>query len=86
VELTKLFGDLEGSLEGLGFRRERRGFSPHVTIARVRSGRNRGQLVEEVTESSDELFGEMPVNHIMLKRSELTPRGPIYSTLALSQG
>jgi len=80
-ELSRIFGHLEDPLGGLGFRPERRGFSPHVTLARVRSGRNRERLMEEVARSSDEFFGEMQVRHIRLKRSELTPRGPIYSTL-----
>jgi 2'-5' RNA ligase len=68
----------------LGFKPERRGFSPHITIARVRSGRNRGQLVDEVLRSQGEMFGGFEVKHIRLKKSVLTPRGPVYSTLAES--
>ena len=83
-ELTEIFGRLEPELVGMGFRPESRGFSPHMTLARVRSGRNRQRLVEEVTNHADEVYGELGVEHIRLKKSVLTPRGPIYSTIAES--
>jgi len=40
--------------------------------------------VEEVTANADEVFGEFEVGYIRLKKSVLTPRGPIYSTIAQS--
>jgi len=83
-ETKSIYDDLESGLEGLGFRRERRRFSPHVTIARVRSGRNRDRLVEEVLNHRDDVFGGFEVGRVRLKKSVLTPRGPIYSTLAES--
>jgi len=83
-ETKRIYDDLETGLEGVGFRRERRRFSPHVTIARVRSGRNRDRLVEEVLSHRDDVFGRFEVSRVRLKRSVLTPRGPIYSTLAES--
>jgi len=87
-ELAKIFGQLEPELFGMGFRPESRGFSPHVTLARalarVRSGRNRQRLVDEVTAHADEAYGGFEVQHIRLKKSVLTPRGPIYSTVAES--
>lgn len=85
-ELTDIFRRLEPELVGMGFRQEGRGFSPHITLARVRSGRNRERLVEEVMAHAEEVFGEMEVAHIRLKKSVLTPRGPIYSTIAESTG
>ena len=47
-ELTAIFRDLEPRLVDLDFKPESRPFSPHITIARVRSGRNRDRLIEEV--------------------------------------
>lgn len=85
-ELTAVFNRLEPELVRMGFRPERRGFSPHITLARVRSGRNRGRLVEEVTARADGVFGELEVGDIRLKRSVLTPRGPLYSTISESKG
>lgn len=84
-ELRGIFNRLESRLMGLGFKPERRGLSPHITLARVRSGRNRDRLVEQVRTHEDESFGAFEVRHIRLKKSVLTPRGPIYSTIAESK-
>jgi len=83
-ELTHIFRNVERELVEMGFKPERRGFSPHITIARVRSGRNRDRLAEYVRSHSNDLFGGFEVKHVRLKKSILTPRGPIYSTLAES--
>ena len=83
-ELKGIFDRLESGLVGMGFRPERRGFSPHITIARVRSGRNRDRLIEEVIALEGRDFGVFEVGHVKLKKSVLTPRGPIYTDLALS--
>ncbi len=84
AELSEIFKRLESGLTGLGFRPEGRGFSPHITLARVRSERNRERLAEQVMIKSDEGFGEFTLNYIRLKKSVLTPKGPIYSTIAQS--
>ena len=80
-ELEDLFKKIEPRLIGLGIRPERSSFHPHITLARVRSGRNRDQLIRQITGLSDEPFGEIVVWSFKLKRSTLTPRGPIYSTI-----
>jgi 2'-5' RNA ligase len=83
-QLEEIWGEIDGKLRELGFERERRRFSPHITIGRVRSGRNRDQLIHEISSLRDYVFGELHVDRIALKKSVLTPRGPIYSTLAES--
>ena len=83
-QLVEVWKDVDTKLSGLGFERERRGFSPHITIGRVRSGRNRERLVEELSTLSDYVFGGLQVDRVVLKKSVLTPRGPIYTTLAES--
>lgn len=80
-ELIALFKEIEPRLRGLGIRPERNPFHPHVTLARVRSGRKREELIRQVMDLADEEFGEIVVTRFKLKRSTLTPRGPIYSTL-----
>jgi 2'-5' RNA ligase len=60
-------------------RREDHEPSPHLTIARVRSGRNGDMLLREVNSLRDVNMGEVPVKEIRLKQSVLTPQGPIYS-------
>ncbi len=84
-EMLAVFTELERGLKALGFEPERRPFQPHVTLCRVRSGRNRAQLAEAVHTMEDEEFGPQRVEHIRLKKSVLTKNGPIYSTAAESR-
>ena len=80
-ELQNIFSQLEPRLKELGLPGERRGFSPHITIGRVKSGRNREALYSAITEMADEEFGSMIVKFVRLKKSILTPKGPVYSTV-----
>ncbi len=81
AELIHVFTQLDTKLQAVGFTSDRRGFTPHITVARVSSGRQREALVEVVSAWRDREFGVFGVDAIQLKRSVLTPRGPIYSTL-----
>ncbi len=80
----EVWKDVDTKISGLGVEREGGRFSPHITVGRVRSGRNRDRLVEEISALSDYVFGDLQVDRIVLKKSVLTPRGPIYTTLAES--
>jgi 2'-5' RNA ligase len=80
-QLKNVFSQLEPRLRGLGLTPDHRGFSPHLTIARVRSGRNKAQLAKFITENANYEFGAINAKCLRLKKSDLTPRGPIYSTL-----
>lgn len=80
-ELTAIFNMLEPRLQRAGFRREPRGFSPHLTIARVKVVRNRAALLDFVAKRTDYAFGSFTAQSLKLKRSVLTPQGPIYTTL-----
>jgi len=80
-QLKNIFSQLEPRLRGLGFTPDPKGFSPHLTIARVRSGRNKQQLAEFITENANYEFGTINAKCLRLKKSDLTPIGPVYSTL-----
>lgn len=80
-ELTNVFEQLEPRLRGLGFKPDTKGFSPHLTIARVRTGRNKVRLAELIRQLEDTQFGAVNAECLKLKKSDLTPRGPIYTTL-----
>ncbi len=80
-ELRNIFDQLEPRLRKLGFKPDSKGFSPHLTIARVRSGRNKSELARCVEELADHEFGVFRANCLRLKKSMLTPKGPVYSTL-----
>ena len=80
-QLSNIFTQLEPRIRSLGFAPDPKGFSPHLTIARVRSARNKAQLAEFIQKNAKHNFGIVKAQCLRLKRSELTPKGPIYSTL-----
>ena len=80
-KLKDVFEQLEPRLRGLGLKPDTKGFSPHLTIARVRTGRNKAQLIKIVQELEDYEFGVVKAECLRLKKSDLTPKGPIYTTL-----
>jgi RNA 2',3'-cyclic 3'-phosphodiesterase len=65
------------ALEGIG-ERDDRPFRPHITLARVRSGRNMHELAEALRQIVGMEFGTVGLREIKLKSSTLTPNGPIY--------
>ena len=79
VEL--IYEQTEKLLHQLGFSRETRPFSPHITVARVKSGRKRDEIAAFLGHLTDESFGTSNVQSVRLKQSVLSPSGPKYSTL-----
>lgn len=77
--LGEMAKSLDASLEDLGFDRDRKGFVPHLTLARARSGRNMGVVQEMLRKHAATDFGSYPVGKLLLKKSVLGPQGPTYS-------
>jgi 2'-5' RNA ligase len=80
-QLKNIFSQLEPQMRALGFEPDTHGFSPHLTIARVRSGANKQRLAEVVSKETDYDFGPIKANCLRLKKSQLSPKGPTYSTV-----
>ena len=68
---------VDNALSNLEFLREEK-FVPHLTLGRVRSGRNRNELLITLRKLEDIEIGKMTVNEIKLFQSKLTPDGPLY--------
>lgn len=82
-ELTKLARGIEEHLEELGFPKEKRPYSGHLTLGRIRSMRNKENLKKIIEEKMGfQAENELYVNRIVFFRSELKPSGPIYTKLA----
>jgi 2'-5' RNA ligase len=77
--LRSIRGILDRGLRGLKIYEDEHGFTPHITIARVRGRANIDKLSMYVEENMDLDLGFSSVTRVVLKRSFLTPRGPIYS-------
>jgi len=80
-ELQRIFDQLEPRLQKIGVKKETRGFSPHLTIARVRTSHRKAELIRCLKEIEDYEFGIVEAKCLRLKRSILKPQGPIYLTL-----
>ncbi|MCS7112982.1 MAG: RNA 2',3'-cyclic phosphodiesterase [Nitrososphaerota archaeon] len=80
-ELKDIYEKVEAKLSGLGFARDPRGFTAHLTVSRVKSIHDRAKLFELIDRWRGYTFGEYRVDRVKLKRSVLTPRGPVYSDL-----
>lgn len=55
---------------------------PHLTLARVKSGKNKEKVQELVKKYKDKEFSGMVVDKLILYESELTREGPVYTKLA----
>ncbi|MEM1582016.1 MAG: RNA 2',3'-cyclic phosphodiesterase [Candidatus Bathyarchaeia archaeon] len=80
-ELRNIYYQLEPNLQALGLKPDDKGFSPHLTIARVRTGRKRDELAKMIRDFENYDFGIVKARCLRLKKSVLTPQGPIYSNL-----
>ncbi len=80
-QLRELRGLVEGAVGRYAAHREEREFSPHLTIGRVRGPGNRNRLVDVLRQLAGAEFGVQPIDSVKLKRSTLTPRGPIYEDI-----
>ena len=82
-ELEKLAEIIRSKLSQLGFSPDKK-FRPHVTIFRVKN--KIGSMSDKLEKFSSYYFGKQTVSEIKLKKSELTPNGPIYTDLLVVKG
>lgn len=72
--------DLDNEFKKLGFKKERN-FISHLTIGRVKSPKNKKEIRETIEKLENIEIGQMKVSRISLKKSTLTPQGPIYEDI-----
>lgn len=84
--LEEIFQLLRSRLRRAGVGKTDQRFSPHITIARVKSRRNIDQLSKMISSLRNLYLGEAKLSILKLKKSVLTPKGPIYSTIAEKKG
>lgn len=79
-ELKTLAKSIDNELEKLGFRKEKRGFSPHLTVGRVKNIYNIHEFVEKM--NSVEFKGDtFTADEILIMKSDLKPTGAVYTKL-----
>ncbi len=77
---SKVQRELDNEFAKLGFKRER-SYIPHLTIGRVKGRENKDELISVVEQLENIEIGTMNIDRLTLKKSELTPVGPIYTDL-----
>jgi 2'-5' RNA ligase len=80
-EMNRLHHHLEERATALGFAAADHAFTPHVTLARMNDARGK-RTVQNVVREEDPTVGSFHVEEVRLKRSDLAPDGPEYSTVA----
>lgn len=83
ITLARLAADVDAGLDALGFPREAKPFSPHLTLARIKErSREVGKaLAESGLMAQAERVGSLKVDAVALIRSELKPSGAVYTPL-----
>ena len=80
--MINLYKDISSEMVKFGYQKEERGFTPHVTIGRVKSNRNTGELLRRLDELRVRDFPDFEVHNVTLMKSELKPSGAKYYSLA----
>jgi len=80
-ELNELSKSVEDKMASIGFKKEKRGFTAHITIGRVRSGRSIDRLIDMVRKKSDISLGAIQISEVLLMQSILRPEGASYKCL-----
>lgn len=79
--LAKLGIAVEKTCAGLGFPAEERPFSPHLTIGRVRSGKELSRLAKQMEKVKFRATEPEQAEWIVLLESTLGSGGPVYRTI-----
>jgi len=79
--VKNIYSQIENQLSKFGFKKEK--FTSHITISRVKFFDNgdSNKFVKLIESFKNKDFGTMNVSSFQLKKSTLTPKGPIYETL-----
>jgi 2'-5' RNA ligase len=81
--MMEIHGVIEQACEGVGFVRETKVFSPHLTLARIRLGERYVGIALTQSGVLDRpvSVGSLAVESVVLMKSELRPTGSVYTKL-----
>jgi 2'-5' RNA ligase len=78
-QLATLQAAVEDSMEKLGFAREARKFSPHLTLARIKFPKPRDNWASAIDGIKTVSLGSFTADHVSLMKSELRRDGAVYA-------
>ena len=80
--LERLWRETEDAMWALKFPRDKRKFSPHLTVARIKSQKGNRLLAATLSAAPQTGFKPFDIASVKLYKSELTAKGSIYTELA----
>jgi 2'-5' RNA ligase len=80
--LRRLYAALEERMLGLGcYRKEERGYTPHLTLGRATGEADPAALAAEISKRARWDGGRTAVDEVLVFGSELTREGPVYTVI-----
>lgn len=76
-DFENLIKAVDENVSELGFHKEAE-YTPHLTIARIRSGKNKAELLKLLKRIGQTQVGKMRVNEVKLMKSTLSRKEPVY--------
>jgi 2'-5' RNA ligase len=80
--LIRLQKEVDADLQKCGFEKEDRPFRPHLTLARIKEPRGLIGLAKIMDKGEDYEVGSFSTAGLNLFKSDLTPKGAVYTKLA----
>jgi RNA 2',3'-cyclic 3'-phosphodiesterase len=80
--MADLAEDTDRATASLGIQSEKRAYSPHLTLARIKERLDLQPLREAIAAAAPLDFGRFPAASFFLYRSQLRPTGSVYTKLA----
>ncbi len=79
--LASLQQCVEKKLSTIGFKEEKRAFSPHLTLGRIKSPKGKRELMQRLAEYKNCECGTSEAQEVCLFKSDLKPGGAIHTKL-----
>lgn len=79
--LASIHQKLDSQFTVLGVEQENRPFEAHLTVGRVKTRRNISKLIDNLNSYNGFNFGSEHVTQVVLMKSTLSQKGPIYTKL-----
>ncbi len=80
-KLSRLQSAVERAMTDIGFAREDRKFTPHLTLGRIKYIRSRDGWLKALDEIKDIRLPAFDVDAVSLMKSELKPSGAVYTEM-----
>lgn len=80
--LTELARATEDAVAAIGVEKEKRAYSPHLTLARIQDSPNLAEIRRKVASLASDDFGHFAATQFHLYLSQPGPGGSVYSKLA----